>query len=56
MTEPMRPLPPVPDTWSTRALPLLRCAVARFETYGEATSAELGANTGLSYSQLRDTA
>lgn len=56
MSDDLRPLPPVPDTWSTRALPLLRSAVARFETYGEATSEEIAADTGLGYRLLHETA
>jgi DNA-binding GntR family transcriptional regulator len=32
----------------------LRCAVLRFETYGEASSQELEEDTGLSYWNLRD--
>jgi hypothetical protein len=56
MTEPMRPLPPMPDTWSTRALPFLRSAVARFETYGDAGSEEIQTDTGLGSRELRETA
>jgi hypothetical protein len=38
----MQPLPEqVPDTWSTKALPFLRSAVIRFETYGRATGDEI---------------
>ncbi len=56
ITEGIRPQPPVPDTWTTRALPFLRSAVARFETYGEATSEEIAADTGLGYRLLHETA
>jgi hypothetical protein len=56
MSDGIRPLPPVPDTWTTRALPFLRSAVARFETYGEANSDEIAADTGLSVRLLNETA
>lgn len=46
----------MPDTWSTRALPFLRSAVARYETYGDADSEEIAADTGLDYRVLRETA
>lgn len=46
----------MPDTWTSRALPFLNSAVARFETYGEANSEELAADTKLAYSELNATA
>jgi hypothetical protein len=52
----MRPMPPMPETWTSRALPFLRSAVSRFETYGEATSEEIASDTGLDFGLLHETA
>jgi hypothetical protein len=46
----------MPDTWSARAPPFLRSAVARFETYGDAGLEEIEADTGLGFRELRETA
>jgi hypothetical protein len=50
-------MPEIQDTWSTRALPFLTSAVARFEAYGEANSAEIAIDTRIAeHRVLLDTA
>lgn len=45
--------PEVPDTWTSRDLPVLRAIVAEFETRGASGSETVGAVTGLDRVTLR---